>query len=130
MKKTSESKIILIVKSQYASNTEKIYDDITKLFTVDVLLGGKKVFTTGSKSNVLGVDFALTLQRGPSKVEIFFRKQKTEKLPELLRPGILNEEYFVSKINDQIQKINEARSVVNLINIFDPTLNLIFFERK
>ena len=130
LKKTSESKIILIVKSQYASNTEKIYDDITKLFAVDVLLGGKKVFTTGSKSNVLGVDFALTLQRGPSKVEIFFRKQKTEKLPELLRPGILNEEYFVSKINDQIQKINEARSVVNLINIFDPNLNLIFFENN
>jgi len=129
-KKTSESKILLLVKPSFSSNTEKIYDDIAKLFSVDVLLGGKKVFTTGSKTNISGVDFILTLQRGTSKVEIYFRKQKQDKKAEIMRPGILNEEYFVSKINDEIQKINEAKSAINLKNIFDPNLNIILTENN
>lgn len=129
LKKTSESKILLLVKPSFSSNIQKIYDDIAKLFSVDVLLGGKKVFTTGSNP-VLGVDLVITLQRGTSKVEIHFRSQKQDKKAELMRPGILNEEYFVSKINDQIQKINEAKSAVNLTNLFDPNLNIILTENK
>ena len=130
LKKTSDSKILLTVKSQYSSNLERIYDDVAKLFSTDVLLGGKKVFTTGRPSNVLGVDFILTLQRATSKLEIFFKSQKSikPKVPELLRPGILNEEYFVSKIDDQIKKINEAKNAVGLSNVFNPNLNLVLYE--
>ncbi len=132
LKKTSDSKILLTVKSQYASNLERIYDNITKLFSVDVLLGGKNVFVTGRPSNVLGVDFILTLQKATSKLEIFFKSQKTikPKVPELLRPGILNEEYFVSKINDQVKKINEAKKTIALPNLFDPNLNLVLYENN
>lgn len=132
LKKTSDSKILLTVKSQYTSNLEKIYDDITKLFSTDVLLGGNRVFVTGSQSNVLGVDFILILQRATSKFEIFFKSQKTTKpkVPELLRPGILNEEYFVSKINDQVKKINEAKNTIALPNLFDPNLNLVLYENN
>jgi hypothetical protein len=132
LKKTSDSKILLTVKSQYASNLQRIYDDITKLFATDVLLGGKKVFTTGRPSNVIGVEYILSLQRATSKLEIFFKTQKTTKpkLPEILRPGVLNEEYFVSKINDQVQKINEAKLAVGMPVVFDPNLNLVLFENN
>ncbi len=130
LKKTSDNKILLIVKSQYSSNIERIYDDITRLFSTDVLLAGKQVFTTGRKSSVLGIDFILTLQRGVNKLEIFFKSQKPArpKIAELMRPGILNEEYFVSKINDQVKKINEAKTVIGLPNVFDPNLNLVLYE--
>jgi hypothetical protein len=132
LKRTSDSKILLTVKSQYSSNLERIYDDITKLFSTDVLLNGKSIFVTGRQSNVLGVDFILTLQRATSKFEIFFKSQKSikPKVPELLRPGILNEEYFVSKINDQVKKINEAKNTIALPNLFDPNLNLVLYENN
>jgi hypothetical protein len=132
LKKNSDSKILLTVKSQYSSNLERIYDDITELFATDVLLGGKPVFTTGRPSNVLGVDFILTLQRATNKVEIYFKSQKSTKpkVPELLRPGVLNEEYFVSKINDQVKKINEAKNAIGLPNVFDPNLNLVLYENN
>jgi hypothetical protein len=132
LKKTSDSKIILTVKSQYSSNIEKIYDDIVKLFSVDVLLGGNKVFTTGDQSKLLGVRFAATLQRGTNKVSIFFKSQTPQKskLPEILRPGVLNEEYFVSKINDQIVKIKEAKDAMSLPAVFDPNLDLVLFENN
>ncbi len=132
LKKTSDSKILLIVKSQYASNLQRIYDDITKLFATDVLLGGKKVFTTGRPANIMGVEYILSLQRATSKLEIFFKTQKTikPKPPEILRPGVLNEEYFVSKINDQVQKINEAKLAVGMPAVFDPNLNLVLFENN
>lgn len=130
LKKSSDSKLIVIIKQQYSSNIERIYDDIAKLFATDVLLGGQKVFTTGEKSNLLGIDYELTLQRATKKVQIFFKSQKTTKpkVPELLRPGVLNEEYFVSKINDQVKKINEAKIAVGLPDIFDPSLNLVLYE--
>jgi hypothetical protein len=130
LKKKSDSKILLTVKYQYASNLERIYDDITKLFATDVLLGGKSVFVTGRQSNILGVDFILTLQRSTSKFEIFFNSQKAkkQKVAELDQPGILNEEYFVSKINDQVQKINEAKNAIGIPGIFDPNLNILLYE--
>jgi len=104
----------LSVKSPYSSNLEKIYDDITKLFATDVLLGGNTVFTTGRKSNVEGIDFILTLQRATNTIEIFFKSQKETppKLPELLQAGVLNEEYFAAKIDEQLQKLNEAKNAV------------------
>ena len=132
LKKSTDNKVMVIVKSQYSTNVERIYDDITKLFATDVLLGGKNVFTTGEKSKYLGIDFVLNLQRGINKVQIFFKTEKTirPKVPELLRPGVLNEEYFVSKINDQVQKINQAKLAVGMPTIFDPNLNLILFENN
>jgi hypothetical protein len=132
LKKTSDSKLLIIVKQQYSGNIERIYDDITKLFATDVLLGGQKVFTTGEKSNLLGIDFVLNLQRSTKKVQVFFKSQKPSrpKVPELLRPGVLNEEYFVSKINDQVKKINEVKIAVGLPDIFDPTLNLVLYENN
>lgn len=130
LKKSTNNRILVIVKSQYASNVERIYDDITKLFATDVLLGGKNVFTTGEESKYLGIDFVLNLQRGTNKVQIFFKTDKATKpkVPELLRPGVLNEEYFVSKINDQVQKINQAKLAVGMPTLFDPNLNLVLFE--
>jgi hypothetical protein len=132
LKKTSDSKLLIIVKQQYSGNIERIYDDITKLFATDVLLGGQKVFTTGEKSNLLGIDFVLNLQRSTKKVQVFFKSQKPSrpKVPELLRPGVLNEEYFVSKINDQVKKINEVKIAVGLPDIFDPSLNLVLYENN
>ncbi len=132
LKKSSDNRILVIVKSQYSSNIERIYDDITRLFATDVLLGGKQVFTTGEKSTILGMDFVLNLQRATNKVKIFFKSQKSTKpkVPELFRPGVLNEEYFVSKINDQVQKINQAKNSVGMPRIFDPNLNLILFENN
>jgi len=133
LKISGNSKILVLVKPAYASNIEKIYDDITALFATDVLLGGNKVFTTGRKSDILGVEFILSLQRATSKLEIFFRSQKelrTRRPSELLRPGVLNEEYFVSKINDQVEKINVAKSAVGLPNLFDPNLNLVLYENN
>jgi hypothetical protein len=70
LKKSSNNKILIIVKSQYSSNIEKIYDDITRLFATDVLLNGQKVFTTGEKSKYLGIDFILNLQRTTNKVQL------------------------------------------------------------
>ncbi len=132
LKKYSDSKILVVIKSTYANNVERIYDDITRLFATDVLLGGKKVFTTGEKSKYLGIDFVLNLQRGTNKVQLFFKTENTTKakVPELLRPGVLNEEYFVSKINDQVQKIKEAKIAVGMPRVFDPNLNLILFENN
>ncbi len=132
LKKSTDSRILVIVKSQYSTNVERIYDDITRLFATDVLLGGKKVFTTGEKSKYLGIDFVLNLQRGTNKVQLFFKTENTTKakVPELLRPGVLNEEYFVSKINDQVQKIKEAKIAVGMPRVFDPNLNLILFENN
>jgi len=130
LKKWGDGKLLVIVKQQYSQNIERIYDDITKLFATDVLLGGQKVFATGEKSNILGVDFLLNLQRSTKKVQIFFKKQKANKpkISELDRPGILNEIYFVSKINDQVQKINEAKLAIGMPGIFDPNLNLMLYE--
>lgn len=132
LKKSGENKILVIIKSSYTNNIERIYDDITRLFATDVLLGGKPVFTTGQKSNILGVDFILNLQRATYKVNLFFKTEKAtkSKVPEILRPGVLNEEYFVSKINDQVQKINEAKAAVGMPTIFDPSLNLVLFENN
>lgn len=132
LKKTSDSKLLVIIKQQYSGNIERIYDDITRLFATDVLLGGQKVFTTGEKSNLLGIDYVLNLQRATKKVQVFFKSQKATapKVPELLRPGVLNEEYFVSKINDQVKKINEAKVAVGLPDIFDPSLNLVLYENN
>lgn len=130
LKKSTDSKLLVIVKQQYSGNIQRIYDDIARLFATDVLLGGQKVFTTGEKSTLLGIDFLLNLQRGTKKVQIFFKSQKVSKpkLPEILRPGVLNEEYFVSKINDQVKKINEVKNIVGLPDVFDPSLNLVLYE--
>ena len=130
LKKSLDSRILVTIKSSYSNNIERIYDDITRLFATDVLLGGKQVFTTGEKSNKLGVDFVLNLQRGTNKVQLWFKTEKITKpkVAEINRPGILNEEYFVSKINDQVQKINEAKLAVGMPTIFDPNLNLLMYE--
>lgn len=132
LKKTSDSKLVFFIKSQFASNIEKIYDNIIELFSTDVLLGGKKIFVSGEDSTALGFDKKIVLQRSVKKVEIFFKTSKSSqnKIPELLRPGILNEEYFVSKINDQIQKIKNAKKEVGLPSIFDPTLNIVLYENN
>lgn len=132
IKLSSSSKILILVKSQYASNIEKIYDDITRLFATDVLLGGNKVIATGQPSKFLGVEYILNLQRSVNQFQILFRNQKAprQKVAELNRPGVLNEEYFVSKINDQIEKINEAKSAVGLPTIFNPNLNLVLYENN
>ncbi len=130
LKKYNDSKLLVVIKSTYANNAERIYDDITRLFATDVLLGGKQVFTTGEKSNKLGVDFVLNLQRGTNKVQLWFKTEKTSKpkVAEINRPGVLNEEYFVSKINDQVQKINEAKLAVGMPSLFDPNLNIMMYE--
>lgn len=130
LKKYNDSKLLVTIKSIYANNAERIYDDITRLFATDVLLGGKQVFTTGEKSNKLGVDFVLNLQRGSYKVQLWFKTENTSrpKVAEINRPGVLNEEYFVSKINDQVQKINEAKLAVGMPSLFDPNLNIIMYE--
>lgn len=132
LKRSSDSKLLVIVKQQYSGNIQRIYDDIARLFSTDVLLGGQKVFTTGENSTLLGIDFVLELQRSTKKVKIFFKNEKSSKpkVPELLRPGILNEEYFVSKINDQIVKINEVKSAVGLPDIFNPILNVVLYENN
>jgi hypothetical protein len=130
LKKSGDSKILVIIKLSYVNNIERIYDDITRLFATDVLLSGKQVFTTGGKSNKLGVDFVLNLQRGTNKVQLWFKTEKTfkPKVAEINRPGVLNEEYFVSKINDQVQKINEAKEAVGMPDLFDPNLNIMMYE--
>jgi hypothetical protein len=132
IKRSSDSKILILVKPQYAGNIEKIYDDITRLFATDVLLGGNKVVATGQPSSFLGVEYILNLQRSVNKLQILFRNQKAprQKVAELNRPGVLNEEYFVSKINDQVEKINEAKSAVGLPNLFNPNLNLVLYENN
>lgn len=130
IKSSSISKVFIIVKSNYSSNIEKIFDNISELFSTDVLLKGKKVSAFGDKSKITGIDYQLTLEQNVKKVEILFKAatKKIEKLPELLRPGILNEEYLVSKINDEIEKLNEAKNEVGMPRIFNPVLSLGLFE--
>jgi hypothetical protein len=105
-----------------------------ELFSIDVLLGGKKIFVSGQNNNTLGIDKKIILQMGAKKVEIFFRfnkfSQTKSKVPELLRPGVLNEEYFVSKINDQISKIKNAKTEIGLPSIFDPSLDVVLYENN
>ena len=132
IKLASSGKVLILIKTQYASNIGKIFDNITELFSVDVLLGGKKVSVFGDKSKISGIDYQLTLQQNVKKVEIFFKASKKimEKVPELLRPGVLNEEYIVSKINDRIEDLQEAKNKVNMPKIFNPVLNLGLFENN
>ena len=132
IKSTTQNKVLVTVKNQYSSNIEKIFDNVAELFSVDVLLGNKKVFVTSDKSETLGIDYQLSLQQNVRKVVVLFKASKAigEKVPELLRPGVLNEEYFVSKINDQIEKIKEAKKQVNLPSIFSPVLDLVLFENN
>mgnify|MGYP003345796766 CR=1 FL=1 len=132
IKLASSGKVMILIKSQYASNIGKIFDNVTELFSVDVLLGGKKVSVFGDKSKISGIDYQLTLQQNVKKVEIFFKASKKimEKVPELLRPGVLNEEYIVSKINDRIEDLQEAKNKVNMPKIFNPVLTLGLFENN
>jgi hypothetical protein len=133
IKKLSENRILILVKPAYTSNIEKIFDDIAKLFSVDVLLQKKKVFTTSEVSNIVGVDFILNLQRQAKNIKILFKSSKSpikEKLPELLRPGVLNEEYFTSVINDAIFKLDESKNEVGLPRIFNPRLMLGIYENN
>jgi len=133
LKKASDSKVLIIVKPPYASNIEKIYDDVAKLFSIDVLVGKRKVFTTSEKSNIVGINFILNLQQQVKTVKILFKSSKSslkDKLPELLRPGVLNEEYFTSVINDAIDKLNEAKTEVGLPNVFNPRLLLGIYENN
>lgn len=133
VKKTTESKVLITVKPAYTSNVEKIYDDVAKLFSIDVLLGNKKISTTSEISNVVGINFILNLQQKVKNVKIYFKLGKDSiksKLPEILRPGVLNEEYFNSVINDAINKLNEAKTEVGLPKIFDPKLLLGIYENN
>jgi len=133
LKKTTESKVVVMVKPSYASNIEKIYDDVAKLFSIDVLMGNRKVFTTSEKSNTVGISFILNLQQQVKNVKILFKSSKSslkDKLPELLRPGVLNEEYFTSVISDAIDKLNEAKTEVGMPNVFNPRLLLGIHENN
>jgi hypothetical protein len=133
VKKTTESKVLITVKPAYASNIEKIYDDVAKLFSIDVLLGNRQISTTSEISNVVGINFILNLQQQVKNVKIYFKLGKDSiksKLPELLRPGVLNEEYFNSVINDAIDKLNEAKTEVGLPKIFNPKLLLGISENN
>jgi hypothetical protein len=133
IKKISESKIFILVKSSYASNSEKIYDDVAKLFSTDVLIRKKKVLVESETSNSVGINFILDLQQQSKSVKILFKSTKSEikeKLPEILRPGSLNEEYFTSVINDAIVKLNETKKEVGLPRIFNPRLLLGIYENN
>jgi len=132
IKKSSDRRILILVKRQYSSNIEKIYDDITKLFATDVLLSGKKVFATGSDSKEVGIEYQLNLQRSTYKVDIIFRNERQrksdKKIQEWDRPGILNELYFTEKITDQIRKIDEGKNAIGNASLYDPNLNLVLYE--
>lgn len=132
-KKATESKVIVLVKPLYSSNTERIFDDIAKLFSVDVLIKKKKVLVESETSNAVGVNFVLDLQYQSKSVKILFKSAKSEikeKLPEILKPGSLNEEYFTSVINDAIVKLNESKEEVGLPRIFNPRLLLGIYENN
>jgi hypothetical protein len=133
IKKISESKIFILVKPTYASNAEKIYDDIAKLFSTDVLIRKKKILVESETSNAVGINFILDLQQQSKSVKIMFKSAKSEikeKLPEILRPGSLNEEYFTSVINDAIVKLNETKKEVGLPRIFNPRLLIGIYENN
>lgn len=133
VKKATESKVIVLVKPLYSSNTERIFDDIAKLFSVDVLIKKKKVLVESETSNAVGVNFVLDLQHQSKSVKILFKSAKSqikEKLPEILKPGSLNEEYFTSVINDAIVKLNESKEEVGLPRIFNPRLLLGIYENN
>lgn len=99
LKKSGENKILVIIKSSYVNNIERIYDDITRLFATDVLLSGKPVFTTGEKSNILGVDYVLNLQRGTYKVNLFFKAETPTrpKVPEVAKTWSFERRIFCFK---------------------------------
>lgn len=133
LKKATENKILILIKPIYTSNTEKIYDDIAKLFSTDVLLKKKKILVESETSNIVGINFALDLQQQSRSVKVLFKSAKgsiKEKLPELLRPGVLNEEYFTSVINDSIVELNEAKTEIGLPRIFNPRLLLGIYENN
>lgn len=133
IKKASESKILILVKSTYTSNTEKIYDDIARLFATDVLIKKKKITVESETSNDVGVSFILDLQQQSRSVKILFKSAKSDvkqKLPEILKPGSLNEEYFTSVINDAVVKLNETKEEVGLPRIFNPRLLLGIYENN
>lgn len=133
IKKASESKILILVKSTYSLNTEKIYDDIARLFATDVLIKKKKITVESETSNAVGVSFILDLQQQSKSVKILFKSAKSDvkqKLPEILKPGSLNEEYFTSVINDAVVKLNETKEEVGLPRIFNPRLLLGIYENK
>jgi len=131
IKKASESKILILVKSTNTSNTEKIYDDIARLFATDVLIKKKKITVESETSNAVGVSFILDLQQQSKSVKILFKSTKSDvkqKLPEILKPGSLNEEYFTSVINDAVVKLKETKEEVGLPRIFNPRLLLGIYE--
>jgi hypothetical protein len=133
IKKVSESKILLLVKSTYISNIEKIHDDIARLFSTDVLIKKKKILVESETSNAVGFNFILDLQQQSKSVKILFKSAKSEikqKLPEILKPGSLNEEYFTSVINDAVIKLNESKEEVGLPRIFNPRLLLVIYENN
>jgi hypothetical protein len=133
IRRSTESKIIIFIKSPYSSNIEKIYDDITKLFSIDVLIKKKKLLVTSENSNLISVNFNLNLQHQSKNVKILFKSVKSkikDKLPELLRPGVLNEEYFTSVISDAIDKLSEAKTEIGLPNVFNPRLLLGIYENN
>jgi hypothetical protein len=133
IKKSTESKIIIFIKTPYLSNIEKIYDDIVKLFSIDVLIKNKKLLVTNENSNSVGISFILDLQHQSKTIRILFKSTKSQikgKLPELLRPGVLNEEYFTSVIGDAINKLNDAKTEIGLPNLFNPRLLLGIYENN
>ena len=84
-------------------------------------------------SNAVGVNFVLDLQYQSKSIKILFKSAKSEikeKLPEILKPGSLNEEYFTSVINDAIVKLNESKEEVGLPRIFNPRLILGIYENN
>lgn len=133
IKKVSESKILILVKSPYTSNIEKIYDDVARLFSTDVLIKKKKILVESEDSNAVGISFILDLQQQSKNVKILFKSTKSEvkqKMPEILKPGSLNEEYFTSVINDAVVKLNETKEEVGLPRIFNPRLLLGIYENN
>jgi len=133
IKKSTESKIIIFIKTPYSLNIEKIYDDITKLFSIDVLIKKKKLSVTSENSNSIGINFVLNLQHQSKNVKILFKSVKSkikDKLPELLRPGVLNEEYFTSVISDAITKLSQAKDEIGLPKVFNPRLLLGIYENN
>jgi hypothetical protein len=133
IKKETNTRILIIVNPQYSSNIERIFDDLARLFSVDVLIKKRKVFTSSKTSDIVGINFILNLQQNVNIVKIFFKTSKVslkEKMPELLRPGVLNEEYFTSVINDAVSSINDAKRQVNMPKIFDPKLLLGIYENN
>lgn len=133
IKKASESKIFILIKPTYASNSEKIYDNIAKLFSTDVLIKKKKILVESETSNAVGISFILDLQQQSKSVKILFKSAKSEikeKLPEILRPGSLNEEYFTFMIDKALIKLDKSKKEVGLPGIFNPRLLLGIYENN